>query len=135
MGEILKNLSVRTKPKIELGLMLFFDSGSPYTIAKKSTAEHLEGLMKLIQPREFSGLGNGAFTANYGLDFQVKLLDIWCLHFCYVVEDEILEENEDILIGHDFIQKFKIGLDFDKEDLILDRNALKRAQKIRFIKE
>lgn len=133
MGEILKKVKVRSKSTKELDLMLFFDSGSPFTIAKKSAAERLEGMMKLVEPKKFSGLGDGGFSAHYALDFQVKLLDFWCLHLCYVVDDAILEENEDILIGHDFMQKFKIGLDFDKDDLILDENALKRAQKIRYL--
>ena len=135
MGEILKKIKVRAKPEKELNLMLFFDSGSPHTYAKKSAAENLEGLMKLPVPVEFIGIGDGVFSANYALNIQVSLLDFWCLHLCYVVDDEILEANEDILIGHDFMQKFKIGLDFDKEDLILDENALKRAQKVRFIRE
>lgn len=131
MGEILKKIKVRSKLTKELDLMLFFDSGSPYTIAKKSAAKRLDGIMKLAKPKKFSGLGNGDFSSHYALDFEVKLLDFWCLHLCYVVDDDILEEDEDILIGHDFMQKFKIGLDFDKEDLILDKYALKRAQKIR----
>ncbi len=41
---------------------------------------------------------------------EVKLLEFWGAHYCYVIADSILKEDEDVLVGHDFMQKFDVRL-------------------------
>lgn len=49
----------------------------------------------------------------------------------YVVEDAILTEDEDMLVGHDFTQKFDVSLASKKRDVILNKVSLQRAQIVR----
>lgn len=132
MGDVIKNLEVRSYPDEKyIKARLYFDSGSPYTFAKKSLTKKFKAKTYLPIPKKFNGLGNGSFKASYIMHLEVKLLGFWCSHYAYVVEDKILEEDEDLLVGHDFMQKFDIRLSLKKGDLILNKASLKRAQKVR----
>lgn len=62
---------------------------------------------------------------------HIKLLDFWCRQVAYVVEDNILEEDYDILAGHDFMQGYGIKLLPDKGDIEIDEVRLRLAQRVR----
>lgn len=85
----------------------------------------------MAKSRNFGGLGNGKFHASHIMSLEVRLLNIWCRHYAYVVDDQVLEEGKDLLVGHDFMQKFNVRLDWEREDVLLNRASLKRAQKVR----
>jgi len=128
MGAIIKPLDVRSEKEARLNL--YFDSGSPFTFVKLDSAMKLGNVFQLRTSLSFSGIGEGEFQATHMIHLEVKLLDIWCRHLAYVVPDGTLAPWEDILVGQDFMQRYRIKLDMEKEELILDRNALLRAQKI-----
>ncbi len=129
MGAIVKLLEVKSEKEERLNL--YFDSGSPFTFVKTDAARRLGGMLKLPRNVIFSGIGNGQFYASHLIHMEVKLLDIWCRHASYVIPNEVLEPGEDILIGHDFMQRYDIRLNLRERDIILDRDALLRAQKVR----
>lgn len=134
MGNVIKKLNVRSyETEKDKSLFLYFDSGSPYTFIKKSIALQFKEVLKLKVPKKFDGLGNGSFEGTHIMHLEIKLLEFWCSHYAYVVSDEILEEDEDLLVGHDFMQKFDIKLDLKKKDIILNKASLKRAQVVRKI--
>ena len=134
MGDVIKRLEIRSyEGEKEKRKRLYFDSGSSYTFAKKTVGQKFKEILKLEVPKKFSGLGNGSFEADSIMHLEVRLLGFWCSHYAYVVEDEILEEDEDLLVGHDFMQKFDVKLDLKNKSLILNRASLKRAQKVRKI--
>lgn len=132
MGDVIKTFPVRScegeKPR---RLRLYFDTGSPYTFIKESACRGFVNILRLAKPVRFGGLGNGKFQASEFLHFEVRLLGIWCRHAAYVVPDEVLDERYDLLVGHDFMQKFDVNIASKKRDVILDRGALKMAQTVR----
>lgn len=127
MGDIIKTYKVKGINIKELNL--YFDSGSPRTFIKLGTAKKLGGIMNLPSTVSFNGLGEGKFFSEYVAYIEVKLLGIWCGHLCFVVDDKVIED--DLLVGHDFMQIYDIKLDLRRRAVILDKNALLRAQKIR----
>ena len=130
MGDIIKNFPVQSIAEIEVKLRVYFDSGSPFTFIKKQASMELQSPVLQLK-REFGGMGDGKFHASGLMEIVVKLLDIWCPQTAYVVEDETLDEGYEILAGHDFTQRYDIKLDSQKRDIIVDKAALIRAQKIR----
>jgi hypothetical protein len=112
-------------------LRLYFDSGSLYTFIKESATRGFRDILKLSMPRKFEGRGNGAFHAAKVMNLEVKLLGFWCPHYAHVVDDGVLTQAKDMLIGHDFMQKFSVTIASWQRDVILDRLALQRAQSIR----
>ena len=112
-------------------LALCFDSGSPFTFIKRSSALRVGRLFELTRPVPFGGLGGGGFQSRESIHLFVKLLQFWCRHWVYVVEDDILERHYDILIGHDFMQRYGIKLLPEAGDIEIDEARLSLAQRIR----
>ena len=132
MGDVIKVFPVRSsRHEKPVPLRMYFDSGSPYTFIRMAAARRFRGLSTLPEPMDFAGLGEGRFYASHGLFFEVRLLIHWCRHSAYVVDDEILAEDYDVLVGHDFMQKFNVGLSPKKRDVVLDPSSLRLAQTVR----
>lgn len=131
MGDIVEKIKIKSilkkKPQ---ELNVYFDSGSPFTFVSKTKAKELGGIMKLPQPCNFSGLGDGKFQSDSVIQLWFDLLGIWCRYIAYVVPEDITG-NEDVLCGHDFMQLYNIKLDLKKKRIILDKKSLQRAQIVR----
>lgn len=132
MGDVIKILPVRSyKGERPRKLSLYFDSGSPYTLVKKSVAGKFKDVFNLSMPKDFYGLGNGNFYAPMVMMMEVNLIGYWCKQTGYVVQDDVLENIYDALVGHDFMQNYNVKLDMRRRDIILDKGSLRLAQKIR----
>ena len=134
MGDIIKTFPSRssTKEKIQL-LKYYFDTGSPRTFVKEFAALKMKGVLKLPQPKQFFGLGNGGFKATYMVSLEVQLLDMWVPHPCFVVPDDVLDEEYDALLGNDFMQIYDIHLKPKERDIVINKGALRMALKVRNI--
>ena len=131
MGDVIKVFPVRTSRREKpASLRLYFDSGSPYTFIRWSAARSFRGLAPLPERTRFAGLGEGVFYASHGLFFETRLLDLWCRHMAYVVADDTLASSYDMLVGHDFMQKFNVGLAPKQRDVVLDPASLRMAQTV-----
>lgn len=132
MGDIIKKYQVRSsvkeKPKF---LRLYFDTGSPRTFIKQSIALNMKDVAELSYPKIFHGLGNGQFGATHVISLEVKLLNIWVPHLCYVVPDEILDPDYDVLVGHDFMQIYDIHVRPKQREVEIRKEALKMALRVR----
>lgn len=132
MGDVIKVFPTRSYTgESARSLRLYFDTGSPYTFIKESAVRGFRGVLRLPRPREFGGLGNDVFRAAKLMNLEVKLMGFWCPHYAYVVDDSVLTKAEDLLVGHDFMQKFSVNIASKQKDVILDRIALQRAQIVR----
>jgi hypothetical protein len=133
--DILKKFEVSYYPsgKNAVKMVLCFDSGSPFTFIKRSSGLKIGKSFKLVEPRPFYGLGGGKFKSKEIIYLYIKVLKFWCSQVAHIVEDEILDENYDILIGHDFMQLYGINLVPHKGDIEIDEERLKLAQKIKII--
>jgi hypothetical protein len=131
--DILKEFGVSYFPsgKEAVRLVFCFDNGSPFTFIKRSSALRVGKLFELVEPTPFSGLGGGEFQSKEIIYLYVKLLEFWCRQVAHVVEDNILEEDYDILAGHDFMQLYGIELLPQKGDIEIDKVRLRLAQRVR----
>jgi len=112
-------------------LVLCFDSGSPYTFIKRTSALRLGGLMELVEPELFGGLGGGDFQSKEVILLHVKVLEFWCRQWAYAVDDDILERDYDVLAGHDFMQLYGVKLVPHTGDIEIDEVRLRLAQRVR----
>jgi hypothetical protein len=131
--DILKEFEVSYYPsgKGTAELVLCFDNGSPYTFVKRSSALRVGKLFELVEPTTFGGLGGGDFKSKEIIYLYVKLLEFWCRQVAHVVEDNILEEDYDVLAGHDFMQLYGIKLLPREGDIEIDKVRLRLAQRVR----
>lgn len=130
MGDIIWHTKVKTIPA-EQGreLELLFDSGSPFTFVRRDKALELGNIFNLPAPAEFNALGNGKFRCKSIIYIYVKLADIWCKWIAHVAEKKDIDAE--ILVGHDFMQVYDIRLDLKQRKILVEREALLRAQKVR----
>lgn len=91
----------------------------------------MKAVARLPEPRAFQELGDGKFKATHMMPLEVKLLNLWVPHLCYVVPDEVLEPHYDVLLGHDFMQIYDIQVRPKRKDVSMRRNALKMGLKVR----
>ena len=132
MGDIIKSFRIRSavteKPR---SLRCYFDTGSPRTFVKESIALDMKGVAKLPAPNVFHGLGNGSFKATHIIRLEIRLLGIWVPHLCYVVSDDVLDPDYEVLLGHDFMQIYDIQVKPKQRDILVRKEALKMALKVR----
>ena len=131
--DILKSFeaSYYSSGKETVELVLCFDSGSPYTFIRRTSALRLGRLVELVEPEPFGGLGGGDFQSKEAVLLHIKLLEFWCRQWAYVVRDDILERDYDVLAGHDFMQLYGIKLVPHKGDIEMDQVRLRLAQRVR----
>jgi len=132
MGHIIRKYRVRSSEKEKPQLLrLYFDTGSPRTFVKQSIASKMSDVTELSYPKIFHGLGNGEFAATHAASVDIQLLDMWVPHLCYVVADDVLDPEYDILIGHDFMQIYDIHVRPKRSEVEMRKDALRMALKVR----
>jgi len=131
--DVLKEFEVSCYPsgKKAVKAVFCFDNGSPFTFIKRAFALKVGKPFKLVEPASFGGLGGGRFQSGEIIHLYVKLFEFWCRQVAYVVEDSILEEDYDVLAGHDFMQLYGIKLLPHEGDIEIDKTRLRLAQRIR----
>jgi hypothetical protein len=135
--DILKEFEVSYYPsgREAVKLVLCFDSGSPYTFIKTSSALKVGKLIELPEGKPFGGLGGGGFSSKEITLLHIKVINFWCSQLAYVVEDDVLERSYDGLAGHDFMQLYGIKLLPHKGDTEIDEERLRLAQRIRLVQK
>lgn len=132
VGDVIRPIDVGSSARRRsLRLRIYFDAGSPRTFVKASTAQRLGGMGHLEEPETFGGLGNGSFRATHMIHLHFRLAGIWVPHFCYVLADSTLEPKYDVLLGHDFMQVYDIRLRLRTREVIVSRDALRMALRVR----
>ncbi len=91
----------------------------------------MKEVLKLSVPDVFRSLGDGRFKASSMARIEVQMLGLWVPHLCYVVPDEVLDPDYEILLGHDFMQIYDIRINPKRRDIIVRKNALMMALKVR----
>ncbi|MDW8027536.1 MAG: retropepsin-like aspartic protease [Armatimonadota bacterium] len=103
-----------------------FDTGASYSFIRKDVAERLEVLLPLPQPMSFEMAEQGAtVTAR-----ERVVLDFWIDGYRFSDEFLVLDNlSEEIIIGAATMQKWRMKLDMEKEDIIIDPSVTR----LRFI--
>jgi hypothetical protein len=96
-----------------------FDSGATYSFIRKTIAEEIATLLKYPAPKVFT-LGNKSqMEATHRTAFEI-IIDGLTISDEVVVADELAE---DFIIGASTMQKWRIKLDMEKEEVIIDPNV------------
>lgn len=94
-----------------------FDGGASYSCISKELAARLEIILPLPQPLEFEMAERGQklkVTERCSLDFHLS---------GYRFSDEFMvlaDLSEDVIIGAATLQKWRLKLDFEAEEVIID---------------
>ena len=97
-------------------VVALFDSGSTYSIISRNIAERVEIFIPLPKPKKLK-IADGNYieiTHAIRVDFKVNVIT---LSDEFLVFDKL---PDDVIIGASTMQKWRIKLDFDKEDVIID---------------
>jgi len=127
MGVIVKEILLEGSKGIDK-VKALFDSGASMSFIKKSIAQKLGTIEKLPKPLEFETAKAGETLVVYEavrLDFYLdgdRLSDEFL-----VVSDEIM--SEDCIIGASTFQKWRLVIDFDKENVYSTRQVKKHILK------
>lgn len=103
-------------------VLAIFDSGASYSCIQPEIARELEVTLRLPEPMEFG-------TAELGR--QITATERVPLNFYidgYRFSDEFMlipELSEPVIIGAATLQKWRLKLDFEKEEVIIDPKVTK----------
>lgn len=120
MGLIYKEVLVRGD-KGGGRFQALWDNGSSESFIRKDLAEKVGTVSKLSAPRQFE-MGKGVLLVEEStsiVDLEVERFNLFW-HFLVVPD-----LSEELIIGADFLQRWKIKLDPESEGIIIDPRALK----------
>jgi predicted aspartyl protease len=120
MGLIYKTILVegnRGKTSVDA----LFDTGASVSFIRRDLAEKIADLLPLPSPRSFAlGDGKGALEVK-----EVTHID---MHFADgTIFDEVMVASdlaEELVIGAATLQKWRVKLDFEHDEVILDKRLL-----------
>lgn len=96
-------------------VLALFDSGSTYSIIKKELAEKIEMLIPLPQPKRLPVADGRKIQVDHAIRADFKINGI-------TLSDEFLifDITSDVIIGVKTMQAWRIKLDFEKEEVIVN---------------
>jgi hypothetical protein len=120
MGLIYKEVVLRGD-KGEERFQALWDNGSSESFIRRGSAEKVGTILRLDAQREFEvGRGTLSVAESTGsLSVEVEGFNLFW-HFLVVPN-----LSEELIIGADFLQRWKIKLDPESEKIIIDPKALK----------
>lgn len=120
MGLIFKEVVLRGD-KGERKFQALWDNGSSESFIRKNLAEKVGTVLNLSAPREFE-MGKGVLLVEESTGIMDVKVEGYNLFWHFLVVPELSEE---LIIGADFLQRWKIKLDPENERIIVDPKALK----------
>jgi hypothetical protein len=122
MGMIIQQVEI-IGDKGRRNIRALLDSGASDSVIRKDVAQNVATFIRLSEPLSFV-LGDGRTTmkAEYftGISFILKGYTFSAQRVLIV--DELEEE---LILGVDVFQRWKLKLDFEREDVIIDKEMLK----------
>ncbi|MBI3269815.1 MAG: hypothetical protein HYZ53_12390 [Planctomycetes bacterium] len=129
MGDLVLRLPVKTAHGDRARtLAVYVDGGASTTLVREDLAKALGHLLTLHHPGVFRGLGNGRFVAQRMVLLLVRIERVFRTWGAFVVSTRGMEEE--ILVGHDLIQKFNIRLDPRGRGILADTTDSKREKRV-----
>jgi len=93
-----------------------FDSGATYSFIRKNIAEEMATLLKYPEPKIFSLENNSKMEATHRTALEIIINGL-------TISDEIVVAEklaEDFIIGASTMQKWRMKLDLDRKEVIID---------------
>jgi hypothetical protein len=121
MSVITKTLEV-AGDKGESKIKALFDTGSSVSFIKKSVIDKLGSVIRLIKPEAFTLGNSSSLIVTEGTILQININGNSLTDIVYVTE----KIPDDLIIGASTMQKFKLKLDLEKDEVIIDPEVMKR---------
>ena len=102
-------------------VVALFDSGATYSIISQPIAQEVEIFTPLPQPKKLKTADSNIITITHRVSLDFKINGI-------TLSDEFLvfeKLPEDVIIGAKTMQAWRIKLDFEKEDVIINPEVAK----------
>lgn len=119
MGLVYKQVKL-TGPKASKEFTALMDTGASESFIRREEAQVIATPYKMPEPMTLE-LGKGELKADEAI-FTYLDLDGVRLHWTFIVVPDLTEQ---VIIGADFFQRWKIKLDPETERIIFDPKALK----------
>ena len=120
MGLIYKNVILKGD-KGERRFYALWDNGSSESFIRRDLAEKVATISKLRTPKEFE-MGKGTLVVKESTPIVDVEVEGYNLFWHFLVFPDLSEE---LVIGADFLQRWKIKLDPENENIIINPKALK----------
>jgi len=121
MAVMIKEIRLRGS-KGEMKREAIFDSGSTYSCIHPDLAESLEILIPLPESMEFSTAKEGKKVTAEG----AVRLNFYIGEYRFSDEFMVIEKlSNGVIIGAATLQKWRIKLDFEKDEIIIDPKVTK----------
>jgi len=99
---------------------VLFDIGAAACFIREDVAQQLSSMLPALIPLTFALGDDTRMTAQHTTDLQVRMDGHWITHMFLVVPRLPVE----VVIGADFLQRWKIKLDPATEEFVVDEKAL-----------
>ena len=120
MGMIYKEYNV-TGARGSDTVQVLYDTRSSSSFIRRDTAGKLGNVVRTLRPTTFT-MADGQVTLTVDQDVELYIdVDEEALRYHFFVTDDLAEE---LVIGADMMQRFKITLDMDNEAVSIDPRAL-----------
>ena len=119
MGLITKEIEI-IGDKGRAGIKALFDSGASASFLRREVAEEVATVIKMPIARSFTlGDNKTIIETEHVTNIDIKIKD-WIIFDRVLVVDQLATE---LVIGADIMQRWKITLDLEKEDILIDEKA------------
>ena len=119
MGLMVKEHNVSGTRRSDTARILY-DSGASASFIRRDLADLLGDTGPTVNPLQFVMADGQELTADQTINLEIEMNGITVEHR-FLVLDDLLEE---ILVGADLMQKWKISLDLENETVNIDPRAL-----------
>lgn len=119
MGLIIKECTVAGTRRSDTARVLY-DSGSSSSFIRHDVADLLGDTGPTVNPRRFMMADGGEFIADWTINLEIEMNGVTLEHRFFVLDDLA----EEIIIGADLMQIWKISLDLENETVDIDPRAL-----------
>jgi len=120
MGLIYKDVILKGD-KGERKFYTLWDNGSSESFIRRDLAQEVATISKLRTPKEFE-MGKGTLVVKESTPIVDVEVEGYNLFWHFLAFPDLSEE---LVIGADFLQRWKIKLDSENENIIINPKALK----------
>lgn len=122
MGVIIKEVEIMGD-KGNKRVHALFDSGSGVCLVRSDVIRDVVTVVELPVSWKFKVANNGIMMTNLVATFEIDIKSYFPAITTYVVDDLACE----LIVGANFMQQWKLKLDLDKEDFVIDEEWLKET--------
>ena len=120
MGIIVKEYTVTGTRRSDT-VRVLYDTGAGSSFVRRDIARILGDIVKTPTPTQFlMANGQGTLTVDQIIPLDIDV-DSTPLNYTFFVADDLAEE---LIIGADMMQRFRISLDMESEEISIDPRAL-----------